>query len=89
MLVSDQASDIFNEGFRDVLNTDECFFQSVANFYQSKGQIEPLWTGFHFDDARVFRVDRATYNDMLKRRSEMQMFGRKAVERFCYDQIVG
>ena len=36
-----------------------------------------------------FEVDRATYNDMLKRRSEMQMFGRKAVERFCYDQIVG
>jgi hypothetical protein len=89
MLVSDRVSDIFNEGFRDVLNTDECFFQSVANFYCNKGEIEPLWAGLHFDDAHVFRVDRQVYLDMLTRKSGIQMFGRKAVEHFCYDQIVG
>jgi hypothetical protein len=89
MLVSDQANDIFSEGFRDVLNTDECFFQSIASFYQSRGEVEPLWSGFYFDDARVFRIDRTAYSDMLRRKVGTHLFARKAVEHFRYDQIVG
>ena len=89
MLISERANDLFTEGFRDVLIADECFFQSVAHYYERSGKVEALWKGFHFEDARVSAISRTAYKDMLARKSDMEMFARKAVECFSYSQVLG
>ena len=89
MLVNERAQDIFSEGFRDVFIADECFFQSFAHSCESDGKIEALWDGFHYEDARVSPISRAAYQDILARKSHMDMFARKAVESIAFEQLLG
>ena len=78
ILASEPSGHFFNEGFRDVLIADECFFQSVANYFQRRGQIDALWASTYFDDARVLRIDEALYKQIIAQRVDHQMFARKA-----------
>jgi len=89
IIVSVQSIQLFNEGFRDVLIADECFFQSMASFYQKKGEIEALWTSIYFEDAKVFHIDGVVFKAMLAKRSGLEMFGRKAAGHLAFEEFLG
>jgi hypothetical protein len=77
MLISDEINDVFHRGFRDLLIPDECFFQSVAEFYSKNGCISAFWHNLHYKNANPIIVNSMTLPDILGNFGSGEIFARK------------
>ena len=73
-----EAFDWFQDGFRDLLIPDECFFQSAAEYLSRRDEAHVRWTSLQYNNADPCVVDRHWYPRIIETAGANEIFARKA-----------
>ncbi len=66
--------------FSDILLADECFFQSVAQFFLSSGKISVKWENLYYQDAQSLYIDLPWIESLMRRPKQPKLFARKIAD---------
>ena len=77
ILISDDSIDKFQHGFSDILIPDECFFQSMAEFFAKRGEMRVLWRNLLYKNGDPCLINENSYKSVLSAARQGEIFARK------------
>jgi hypothetical protein len=90
ILNSDETTEIFNQGFRDLFIADECFFQTMAQAFERRRKISVLWKSLFYDGANPAIIDEDRYKEILALSAYSdELFARKNTGISDYERYIG
>jgi hypothetical protein len=73
--------------FADVLLADECFFQSVAQYFQASGKISVKWENLYYDDAQSHRINLPWIERLISGHKQPKLLARKTDHTITYEDL--
>jgi hypothetical protein len=88
ILTSDRVLEIYNDGFRDVLNPDESFFHSAAEYFRGRDKISISWQCLQYNHGHPGRFGSEQYLEIIRLAKNNELFARKATEVMDYADLI-